>query len=258
MNSGKTGEAGRQLERLWASGTLTGLSDSQLLCRYVDARGRDAVAEAAFRELVNRHGPMVLAVCRQTPEASARRGRRLPGHVPGPGAQGPLDPGGRVAGPLALQRGLSHGPAGAGDRRAIPPHRRRADGGARRAFAGRRLSFRPPALAPRGAGSAPGQVPGRHRALPPRGQVARGGGPAAALADRHGEQPALARSAAPAVAAGTPRPGGLAGDALGELAGRHSDRRGVRPCSNPRSPPRSVPRRRPRCPPWSCPSPTES
>jgi RNA polymerase sigma factor (sigma-70 family) len=65
MNSGKTGEAGRQLERLWASGTLTGLSDSQLLSRYVDARGRDAVAEAAFRELVNRHGPMVLAVCRQ-------------------------------------------------------------------------------------------------------------------------------------------------------------------------------------------------
>jgi RNA polymerase sigma factor (sigma-70 family) len=31
----------------------------------VDARGQDLVAEAAFRELVNRHGPMVLAVCRQ-------------------------------------------------------------------------------------------------------------------------------------------------------------------------------------------------
>ena len=65
MNSGKAGEAGRQLERLWASGTLTGLSDSQLLGRYVDGRGRDTVAEAAFRELVHRHGPMVLAVCRQ-------------------------------------------------------------------------------------------------------------------------------------------------------------------------------------------------
>ena len=65
MNSGKAGEAGRQLERLWASGTLTGLSDSQLLGRYVDGRGRDAAAEAAFRELVHRHGPMVLAVCRQ-------------------------------------------------------------------------------------------------------------------------------------------------------------------------------------------------
>ncbi len=65
MNSGKAGAAGRQLEALWISGTLTGLSDSQLLSRYVDTRGRDAVAEAAFRELVNRHGPMVLAVCRQ-------------------------------------------------------------------------------------------------------------------------------------------------------------------------------------------------
>src|SRR5262245_66639069 len=65
MNPRKIGEAGRQLEALWASGTLTGVSDSQLLWRYVHARGRDAVAEAAFRELVNRHGPMVLAVCRQ-------------------------------------------------------------------------------------------------------------------------------------------------------------------------------------------------
>jgi RNA polymerase sigma factor (sigma-70 family) len=65
MGSGKAGRAGRQLEVLWTSGTLTGLSDSQLLSRYVDARGRDKVAEAAFRELVNRHGPMVLAVCRQ-------------------------------------------------------------------------------------------------------------------------------------------------------------------------------------------------
>ena len=65
MNLGKIGEAGRQIEALWAAGTLTGLSDSQLLWRYVHARGRDAGAEAAFRELVNRHGPMVLAVCRQ-------------------------------------------------------------------------------------------------------------------------------------------------------------------------------------------------
>jgi RNA polymerase sigma factor (sigma-70 family) len=65
MNLGKTGEVGRQLEVLWTSGTLTGLSDSQLLSHYVNPRGRDAMAEAAFRELVNRHGPMVLAVCRQ-------------------------------------------------------------------------------------------------------------------------------------------------------------------------------------------------
>jgi RNA polymerase sigma factor (sigma-70 family) len=54
---------GRRLEGLWTSGTFTGLSDAQLLDRFV--RGGDAGAEAAFRELVNRHGPMVLGVCRQ-------------------------------------------------------------------------------------------------------------------------------------------------------------------------------------------------
>ena len=65
MNSAKVSQVGCPLERLWSSGTLTGLSDSQLLNRYVDGRGRDSAAEAAFRELVDRHGPMVLAVCRQ-------------------------------------------------------------------------------------------------------------------------------------------------------------------------------------------------
>ena len=65
MISRKCDEAGRQLERLWSSGTLTGLSDAQLLSRYVEARGRDAIGEAAFRELVERHAAMVLGVCRQ-------------------------------------------------------------------------------------------------------------------------------------------------------------------------------------------------
>jgi RNA polymerase sigma factor (sigma-70 family) len=65
MIPGKTGGAGRQLERLWAAGTLTGLTDAQLLGQFVDARGRDATGEAAFRELVHRHGAMVLGVCRQ-------------------------------------------------------------------------------------------------------------------------------------------------------------------------------------------------
>ncbi len=37
----KTGSVERQLEVLWTSGTLTGLSDAQLLCRFTDARGRD-------------------------------------------------------------------------------------------------------------------------------------------------------------------------------------------------------------------------
>jgi RNA polymerase sigma factor (sigma-70 family) len=60
---GKAERAGRALEVLWTTGTLTGLSDAQLLRRFSETR--DATAELAFRELVQRHGPMVLGVCRQ-------------------------------------------------------------------------------------------------------------------------------------------------------------------------------------------------
>jgi RNA polymerase sigma factor (sigma-70 family) len=55
--------AGRQLEVLWTSGTLTGMSDAQLVARFTGVR--DSIAESAFRELVYRHGPMVMGVCRQ-------------------------------------------------------------------------------------------------------------------------------------------------------------------------------------------------
>jgi RNA polymerase sigma factor (sigma-70 family) len=58
-------DADRQPESLWSSETPIALSDSELLSRYVNAGERVAVAEEAFRELVNRHGPMVLGVCRQ-------------------------------------------------------------------------------------------------------------------------------------------------------------------------------------------------
>ena len=53
------GAALRQLNRLFADGTVAGLSDAQLLERFL-ARG-DA---GAFEALVGRHGPMVLSVCR--------------------------------------------------------------------------------------------------------------------------------------------------------------------------------------------------
>ncbi len=52
-----------QLESLFDGGSVAGLSDRQLLDRFV-AR-RDAAGEAAFAALVARHGPMVLGVCRQ-------------------------------------------------------------------------------------------------------------------------------------------------------------------------------------------------
>jgi RNA polymerase sigma factor (sigma-70 family) len=61
MVQAKSGAAAQQLEALWASGTLTGMSDAQLLARFSEAR--DTQGEAAFRELIQRHGPMVMGVC---------------------------------------------------------------------------------------------------------------------------------------------------------------------------------------------------
>jgi RNA polymerase sigma factor (sigma-70 family) len=65
MKSEKAGESGRQLDILRVSGALSVLSDSQLLSRYAGARDRGTEADAAFCELVHRHGPMVLGICRQ-------------------------------------------------------------------------------------------------------------------------------------------------------------------------------------------------
>jgi RNA polymerase sigma factor (sigma-70 family) len=53
----------RQIGSLFDGGSVAGLSDRQLIDRFV-AR-RDAAGEAAFAALVVRHGPMVLHVCRQ-------------------------------------------------------------------------------------------------------------------------------------------------------------------------------------------------
>src|SRR5580693_7324942 len=53
----------RQIESLFDGGAVAGLTDRQLVERFV-AR-RDHAAEAAFAALVTRHGPMVLGVCRQ-------------------------------------------------------------------------------------------------------------------------------------------------------------------------------------------------
>jgi DNA-directed RNA polymerase specialized sigma24 family protein len=50
----------RQLRRLAVSRESSGLSDAQLLERFVAARD-----EAAFEVLVWRHGPMVLSMCRR-------------------------------------------------------------------------------------------------------------------------------------------------------------------------------------------------
>jgi RNA polymerase sigma factor (sigma-70 family) len=49
-----------QIERLFGRGTVSGLSEGQLLARFVGERD-----EAAFEALVSRHGPMVLGLCRR-------------------------------------------------------------------------------------------------------------------------------------------------------------------------------------------------
>ncbi|MFI5459123.1 MAG: RNA polymerase sigma factor, partial [Isosphaerales bacterium] len=53
----------RQIETLFWTGTVSGLTDGQLLERFVQRR--DEMAEAAFAALVDRHGAMVLRVCQQ-------------------------------------------------------------------------------------------------------------------------------------------------------------------------------------------------
>lgn len=52
-----------QLDTLFRVGVVGDLSDGQLVQRFLDAR--DGADQAAFAALVERHGPMVLRVCRQ-------------------------------------------------------------------------------------------------------------------------------------------------------------------------------------------------
>jgi RNA polymerase sigma factor (sigma-70 family) len=62
MAIGRNGAVVRQLRTLFNVGTFGALTDGQLLERF--AAGRGEVAELAFSALVERHGPMVLRVCR--------------------------------------------------------------------------------------------------------------------------------------------------------------------------------------------------
>jgi len=61
MNKGPTG-AVRQLDRLFRLGTVGGMTDPQLLEQFI--AGDDESAALAFEAIVERHGPMVLRVCR--------------------------------------------------------------------------------------------------------------------------------------------------------------------------------------------------
>src|SRR3954447_3801624 len=62
--AGRTSQsAHRDLDTLFQVGVVGGLSDGQLLDSF--AARREGAAEAAFEEVVRRHGPMVLGVCRR-------------------------------------------------------------------------------------------------------------------------------------------------------------------------------------------------
>lgn len=58
MSNRVSGEVLRQVGRLYGTGTVAGLTDGQLLDRFLDDHD-----EVAFEALVVRHGPMVLGVC---------------------------------------------------------------------------------------------------------------------------------------------------------------------------------------------------
>jgi hypothetical protein len=56
------GSVARPLGTLFSVGTLGGLTDGQLLDRFISRKGEEA--EAALAVLVASHGPMVWDVCR--------------------------------------------------------------------------------------------------------------------------------------------------------------------------------------------------
>ena len=66
MEPGRTQAAWRALDTLLTVGTLGSMSDGQLLDCF--RTNRDAGGQEAFRILVERHGPMVLGLCRSLVE----------------------------------------------------------------------------------------------------------------------------------------------------------------------------------------------
>ena len=63
MRGGSSQAVVRQLQVLYRFGVVGSMSDEGLLDRFLGRR--DEAAEDAFAELVHRHGPMVLGVCRR-------------------------------------------------------------------------------------------------------------------------------------------------------------------------------------------------
>ena len=151
MASDRSGTVLRQIQTLFGAGTCTGLTDGQLLDRFL--AGRD---ESAFAVLVDRHGPMVLRVCRavlRDPDDAedafqatflvlARRAASIRNR----GSVGELALRGRL--PRRLVRPIRRGPAAdaraQGGREGVQTRSRPGIGGGRRSFRGPRGSRRLP------------------------------------------------------------------------------------------------------------------
>ena len=104
MLTGQFQSGGRSPHAGAAVGRSEPSSDEELLDRFLNRE--DGVAEAAFRTIVARHGPMVLGVCRHIlrQQQDAEDAFQATFLVL---AQGRLDPGPPGARPLALRGGLS-------------------------------------------------------------------------------------------------------------------------------------------------------
>ena len=101
---------------LFDGGSVAGLSDRQLLERFV--AGRDPAGEAAFAALVARHGPMVLGVCRQLLGDRHHAEDAFQAVFLVLARKARIAPRARPAGQLALRRRAPHGPQGARPARA--------------------------------------------------------------------------------------------------------------------------------------------
>lgn len=66
LHGTSTSASVRQFRTLLEAGSVAGLTDAQLVDRFLDPGRPRAIAEQAFAALVERHGPMVLGVCRRT------------------------------------------------------------------------------------------------------------------------------------------------------------------------------------------------
>ena len=121
MATDRAGYLGRNVQTLFEAGSYAGVSDGQLLERFHDS-GED-VSQSAFAALVERHGPMVLRICRRILRNDERRSRCLSGDLSGLAPQEPVALGPRVAGSVAASCRLPGGAAGT-DGAGSPANRR--------------------------------------------------------------------------------------------------------------------------------------